>query len=370
MRETQTLRTQYKISDFVAWQRERALELNPEFQRRAVWGAKAKSFLIDTIIRGMPVPIIFLRDKQADIKTLVSIKDVVDGQQRIRTILSFIDPILLRDYDPDRDAFKIDKAHMPDHAGKTFQELPTELKQRILDYQFSVHVFSADTADSDILQIFARMNSTGYKLNAQELRNAEFYGEFKTTAYELASEQLERWRRWKIFSPDSIARMNEVELTSELMLLIINGVLAKRKTTIDAYYKFLDDSFRDAAEVSRRFRSAMDQIDKHFDDEAIVKLFSNRNMFFALFALVYGAMYGIQETVALPERQGLKRVSARKLEAKLSESASAGARSIQEQTAPPEVLKVTRGATTDAGARRALIGHLAGDLANPCPPQR
>jgi len=38
------------------------------------------------------------------------------------------------------------------------------------------------------------MNSTGYKLSKQELRNAEFYGEFKQTMYALANEQLNRWR--------------------------------------------------------------------------------------------------------------------------------------------------------------------------------
>ena len=59
------------------------------------------------------------------------------------------------------------------------------------------------------------MNSTGVKLNAQELRNAEFFGEFKEVCYELATEQLNRWRHWGIFSPDRIARMMEVELTSE-----------------------------------------------------------------------------------------------------------------------------------------------------------
>ena len=87
-------------------------------------------------------------------------------------------------------------------------------KQRILDYQFSVHSFSADTDDREILQIFARMNSTGVKLNAQELRNAELWGAFKQTAYEIATEQLNRWGDWQVFRPDQIARMNEVELVS------------------------------------------------------------------------------------------------------------------------------------------------------------
>jgi uncharacterized protein with ParB-like and HNH nuclease domain len=92
MLDTQTLRTQYRVGDFVSWQREGTLKLNPNFQRRPVWRKGAKSYLIDTIIRGLPVPIIFLRDLRTDIKTLKAARDVVDGQQRIRTILSFIDP--------------------------------------------------------------------------------------------------------------------------------------------------------------------------------------------------------------------------------------------------------------------------------------
>jgi hypothetical protein len=161
MRDTQTLRTQFRVSDFLAWQRDRALELNPNFQRRPVWKPGAKSYLIDTILRGLPVPIIFLRDMRSDLKTLKPKRDVVDGQQRIRTLIAYIEPLLLNDFDPDRDGFTISKAHNEELAGKSFDELPGEYKQRILDYQFSVHSFAADTDDRDILQIFARMNATG-----------------------------------------------------------------------------------------------------------------------------------------------------------------------------------------------------------------
>jgi hypothetical protein len=121
--DTQTLRTQYRISDFVTWQRDGSLKLNPNFQRRPVWSKKAKSFLIDTIVRGLPVPIIFLRDLRADLKTFQPKRDVVDGQQRIRTILSFIDYQLLPDYDPQHDDFEIDKTHNKDLGGKRFHQL-------------------------------------------------------------------------------------------------------------------------------------------------------------------------------------------------------------------------------------------------------
>jgi hypothetical protein len=42
----------YSINDFVEWDKAGQLELNPRFQRRPVWTDKAKSFLMDTILRG------------------------------------------------------------------------------------------------------------------------------------------------------------------------------------------------------------------------------------------------------------------------------------------------------------------------------
>ena len=53
----------YSINDFVEWDAAKQLELNPRFQRRPVWTEKAKSFLMDTIIRGKPIPKVFIRQK-------------------------------------------------------------------------------------------------------------------------------------------------------------------------------------------------------------------------------------------------------------------------------------------------------------------
>src|SRR4051812_49027619 len=53
----------YSINDFIEWDRQKQLELNPLFQRRSIWSEKAKSYLIDTIIRGKPIPKIFIRQR-------------------------------------------------------------------------------------------------------------------------------------------------------------------------------------------------------------------------------------------------------------------------------------------------------------------
>jgi hypothetical protein len=374
MKDSQTLRTQFKVSDFVAWQRDGALELNPNFQRRPVWKKGAKSYLIDTILRDLPMPIIFLRDKLADIRTLKSARDVVDGQQRIRTILSFIDPSLLSDYDPERDHFVLEEAHNKDLAGKSFQQLPLRDQQRILDYQFSVHAFPADTDDREILQIFARMNSTGVNLNAQELRNAEFFGSFKTAAYELATEQLPRWREWRIFTPDQIARMNEVEITSEFMILIMSGILEKNNSIINAFYRGYDESFPDWKEVGTRFRTTLDGIGTLLSLDVIHRFFRSRTMFYALFATVHGWQYSLQPPPSLTEpTKDLKRLARQKpkpMRKDLSLQLVQGAASIKNETAPADVLKSSRGSTAHAGQRRTIIGHLAGKGNNPCPPIR
>ena len=147
MKNWETFKTTYKVSDFVSWQRSKTLELSPSFQRRPVWQPGAKSYLIDTIIRGLPIPIIFLREQKTDLKSLEPRREVVDGQQRIRTVLSFIEPNLLKDYEPARDDFVIQASHNEELSGKKYSDLDDEIQQSILDYIFSVHILPSQVDD-------------------------------------------------------------------------------------------------------------------------------------------------------------------------------------------------------------------------------
>ena len=56
------------VNDFIRWDAERSLILSPKFQRRRVWPTKAKAFLIDTILRGLPIPKLYMR-QHLDVKT-------------------------------------------------------------------------------------------------------------------------------------------------------------------------------------------------------------------------------------------------------------------------------------------------------------
>ena len=224
-------------------------------------------------------------------------------------------------------------------------------QKRILDYQFSVHVLPSSLDDRDVLQIFARMNATGVKLNPQELRNAEYFGEFKTLSFDLAAEQLDAWRKWKIFSEWEIARMNEVEFTSEFLMLILNGnVLGKNQTTIGKYYKEFDRKFQQKGEVTRRFRHVMSMIDQEFGAKLATSGSRGRAIFYALFASAYTLSYGTDKLTEIRKQPTV--VSAKDL-ARIRECEL----NIADRTAPNPVLTALSQAVTNASARATVHNY-------------
>ena len=79
-----------QVSDIIQWYRKKELVINETFQRYSVWTPQAKTFLIDTILHELPVPKLYLRTI-LDPKHQTSVREVVDGQQRIRAIVDFAD---------------------------------------------------------------------------------------------------------------------------------------------------------------------------------------------------------------------------------------------------------------------------------------
>jgi hypothetical protein len=351
MKPTPIGKTVYKVSDFLSWQRSGNLVLSPSFQRRPVWKKAAKSYLIDTVVRGLPIPIIFIRELP-NLKTLVADREVVDGQQRLRTLLSFIDPSCLgKTFKEEHDAFAVLKLHNSEIAGKPFAALPASIRQQILGYEFSVHILPSDTDDKQVLQIFARLNSTGVRLKPQELRNAKFYGLFKTLMYELAYEQLERWRSWKIFTETEITRMDEVELTSELAQVILQGIRGKNQKELDDLYGTHDEAFPAQVEVARRFRATMAAIESLVGENLHELVFSRKTLFHTLFSFVYDIMYRLGSQLVKKAPQPLP--------VRLARGIRDASDQIANETLPEELADALRGATSHAGTRKTRLDFLS-----------
>ena len=348
-------KTVYKVADFLGWQRDGTLVLSPSFQRRPVWKPIAKSFLIDTIVRGFPVPVIYIRER-VDLESQTTVREIVDGQQRLRTILSFVAPDSLPDYQPQRDEFTVRAAHNSDIAGRPFGRLPNDVKSLILGYEFSTHIFASDTDDRDILQMFSRINSTGTKLSPQEIRNAEYFGEFKVLMYELALEQLNHWREWRIFTEDQIARMKEAEMTSDLVINMVGGIVAKRQPTIDRWYADYDEDFPGSEELAKRFRRVFDDLAEVFGTEISLRVYSSEVMFFSLAILTYDLLYELGSPLT-PKR-------ARSLPSSFIAGVFAAAEEIENEDVPAEVLDAIRRAPVDVARRKIrhefLKAHVRG----------
>lgn len=351
MKTWEIVKTIYSVGDFVSWQKNRNLVLSPSFQRRPVWTAGAKSFLVDTIVRGLPIPIIFLREQKTDLTSLESKKEVVDGQQRLRALISYIAPSFLLDYKKGVDDFVVAKVHNQSISGKLFNELPEDVRQKILDYQFSVHILPSNVDDREVLQIFARMNATGVKLNDQELRNAKFFGEFKTSVFALAYEQLTRWREWKVFTEYNIARMEEVEVTSEFAMLMLTGLSGKTQQAIDNVYSENDAKFPERAEFEKRFRLVMDVIADKFGNDLPYTPFKRKTLFYSLYASVYGHMYPFR---SLSDRKAKPSALSTDALAKIKRAGDL----IESKKAPDAVMDAVARRTTHLSSRGVVIKYL------------
>lgn len=134
-----------------------SIDTNPDFQRPAVWSKGQKQLLIDTILRGYDIPKLYWR------KTSPKNYDVVDGQQRLRTIFEFQNG----DFALPKDADPVDDEPI---AGLHYADLAHTLRLQFDTYSLDVIVLS-DTDEDEVREMFLRLQN-GTTLKAQEKRNA------------------------------------------------------------------------------------------------------------------------------------------------------------------------------------------------------
>lgn len=275
----QTQPAPYNIGDLYEWYQKGTLILQPKFQRREIWSKNARSYLIDTIVRGLPVPKIYIRQR-IDLETSRSIREVVDGQQRLRAVFDFL-----------RGDLVISKIHNKKYCDTKFTDFPTNMKKDFLAYQFSSDLLLG-ASDREVLDVFTRINSYTLTLNEQEKRNAKFSGAFKQTVYGLGLDHLEFWRNNRILSDERIARMGEAELASELVVAMLDG-LQDGKGSLSRFYKMYDEDFPQATEVSKLLHEILNLISFVFADDLPKTPYRRAPMFYSLFCVFFDCKCGL-----------------------------------------------------------------------------
>lgn len=143
------------IVDLYEWHTTEKLQYRTYFQRQFVWRQKDREELIDTIIKKLPMPAIFLCDANTDFVKLQKVYNVLDGRQRLESIFGFLEG-----------KFK--------YHGKLFAELDDATKQDILSYSIAlVQMYIDPEETTKIKEIFKRLNKSAYNLNKIERQSSQ-----------------------------------------------------------------------------------------------------------------------------------------------------------------------------------------------------
>lgn len=255
------------IQDLINWEKNQELDLSPWYQRRSVWNNVQRSYLVNTLFEQKPIPALYIRH-YLDVEREKSVKEVVDGQQRTRALISYCNN-------------EFTTRH-PEYQSKVlFRDLKRQHREKFLLTSIPVGVLLGAT-DEDVIDIFGRINSISKSLNAQEKRNAAYSGEMKQFCLREASSRINFWRTYNIFTTNDIARMNETQFISDVVLNLINGLSDFTAKKLDDLYKDYDEEFPQVDEVSERLDSVFDKIaalDPKFIRDTV---FSRQPIFFSL----------------------------------------------------------------------------------------
>ena len=152
------------------------IDTSPSYQRRSRWTIKKKSLLIESFLLNIPVPPIFLYERD------YNAYEVIDGRQRLDAIRAF----LVNEF------ALVGLEYWQELHGLTFEDLSPVLQKGLLRRSLPAVVLLAETAGEDASGVdvrrvlFDRLNTGGAKLNPQELRNALYAGSLNDLLIELA----------------------------------------------------------------------------------------------------------------------------------------------------------------------------------------
>lgn len=256
------------------------IKLNPGFQRKSVWTISDRRKLIESILRGYPLPSIFLyrRDEGGS-----PVYDVIDGKQRLETIFMFVKAPGFR-----RDGFDL----RIDLGEGLYWEDWNSIKKYNHEFashfnSFKLQIVEVTGSLKDIVDLFVRINSTGKSLTSGEKRNAKFYtSPFLKEANKLVSRNAQYLVGQSILSEGQLDRMKGVELISELLISIDQGGTINKKVSLDRTIGNDKINGHTLRKLSSEFTKTLNALKRAFP-KLVETRFKNSAEFYTLFLLVW-----------------------------------------------------------------------------------
>ena len=219
-----TTATNRKLRELLLAVRDEKLVPQAAFQRRLVWTTRHKLALIQTVLEGFPFPEIFLAAGDVDPNSGEAVELLVDGQQRISTLFQYF---------TGSDLLKLPSDMHP------FKELSDDEKREFLQYDVVVRDLGR-VDHKAIVEIFTRINSTSYDLNAIELHNARYDGAFKKFGERVTD--LDFFADHRTFTATDIRRMNDLRFALWIGVTFLSTYF-HRDVQLEEYLNEYNDDF-------------------------------------------------------------------------------------------------------------------------------
>lgn len=249
---------QITLSELVDWVKRDKINLQPPYQRNFIWTPKDQKLLIDSILRGYPLPNFFIY-KRKDGKY-----DMVDGQQRATTICKFI------------------KGEFKDSSKHLFCEIDQNC---FLSYKLNVTEISDIEPGESLEEFYSLVNKRGIHLNPAEVNKAQYHdSQFLTLVNSLMDLQM--LIDLDIFSSKTIQRMNDRSLIEEVVAYLFKGKITDKRIAVDSLF---DEtlSTEEIQRVKNLFNDVLSKISMLNKEKPINQTrFKQRNDFYTLFCFI------------------------------------------------------------------------------------
>lgn len=248
------------IQDLVRLIDNNNIDLNPPYQRNFIWSTVDQSDLIDTIIKGWPLPSFFIYEKSN------GKFEMVDGQQRSKTIYSFSKGIITSSKKTNR----INITNLTDFD--------------FFNYNLSVIFLSNISNQEDLREFYVLINKKGKLLNAAEVHKSEF---FNSNFMKLANEVLsyQNFINLNLFTDALSRRLNDRDYVQELLGYLYLGIKDKKKHIETIFENDIDESeYESLKENFIKIIDIINELNNYYPIKST--RFKQKNDFYTFFSFI------------------------------------------------------------------------------------
>lgn len=250
---------EFTIRDLLELVDKNNIDLQPPYQRNFIWTPKDQRLLIDSILRGYPLPSFFMYKKDN------GSYEMVDGQQRAKTISRFAKGLIGNS----------DKLYIKNIDKDSFYSYR-------LNY---IEISNLNPQTESLEEFYALVNKRGIHLNPAEVNKAFHHD---SPFLKLVEEILDlpELQELEIFTDKTIIRMNDRGLIEELIAYLFRGITDKRNAVEDLFdsKKEVADRYEEIKTQSLQIITRINRLNKLKPINAT--RYKQRNDFYTLFCFV------------------------------------------------------------------------------------